>query len=170
MTSNVTTNIGSVFIAPTIAVDKSEVRKGDNLAIFGQSVASSDIIISVNSEEEFFAKTISDKDGIYLYNFDTSALELGSHGAKSRASIGNQLISSFSHLVDFKVGTQNVFAEEKKAIEKGDLNNDKRVNLVDFSIIAFWFNKPTPPATVDLNSDGKINLVDFSILAFYWTG
>ncbi len=51
-----------------------------------------------------------------------------------------------------------------------DLNNDKRVNLIDFSITAYWYKRPSPPATVDLNNDGKVNLVDFSIMAYYWTG
>ncbi|MEK9179200.1 MAG: hypothetical protein AAB893_01910, partial [Patescibacteria group bacterium] len=141
VTAGATTNVSGIFIAPTIAVDKSEVRRGDNIAIFGQSATSADIVISVNSHEEFFAKTISDKDGIYLYNFDSSVLELGSHNTKSKASIGNQLVSGFSYLVNFKVGTKNVLAQPIQSIIKGDLNNDKRVNLVDFSIAAYWYKR-----------------------------
>ncbi len=146
---------------------------GDNLAIFGQSVPQADIIISVNSEEEFFGKIVADSDGIYLYNFDTILLDYGSHTAKSKASIGNQLISGFSYLVSFKVGTKNVVNGEEKEPEillKGDPNNDGRVNLVDFSIAAYWYKKSSPPANVDLNSDGKVDLIDFSIMAYYWTG
>jgi hypothetical protein len=41
---------------------------------------------------------------------------------------------------------------------------------VDFSITAYWYGKENPPADVDFNGDGKVNLVDFSIMAFYWTG
>jgi hypothetical protein len=44
------------------------------------------------------------------------------------------------------------------------------VNLVDFSILAYWYLKPNPDPKVDLNSDGIVDLVDFSILAYYWTG
>jgi hypothetical protein len=50
------------------------------------------------------------------------------------------------------------------------MNNDKQVNLVDFSIAAYWYKRPSPPANIDLNSDGKVDLVDFSIMAYYWTG
>jgi hypothetical protein len=50
------------------------------------------------------------------------------------------------------------------------MNNDRRVNLVDFSIAAYWYKRSSPPASVDLNGDGKVDLVDFSIMAFYWTG
>ena len=170
LTSGATTKIGGIFIAPTTAVDKSEVKRGDNIAIFGQSAPQADIIISVNSEEEFFAKTVSDKDGIYLHNFDTAVLDYGVHYTKSKASIGNLEISSFSRVISFKVGTKNIMADPSKIPAKGDINNDGRVNLVDFSIAAFWYKRPSPPATVDLNSDGKVDLVDFSIMAFYWTG
>ena len=174
ITSGATTNVGGIFIAPTISVDKSEVKRGDTITIFGQSVPQADIIIAVNSEEEFFSRTISDKNGVYLYNFDTSILDYGSHSAKSKSSIGNQLVSGFSYLTNFKVGTKNVLAPlSTQAIQKGDSNNDKKVNLIDFSILAYWFNRPLTPAAialVDLNGDKKVNLVDFSIMAFYWTG
>ncbi|MEZ0208660.1 MAG: hypothetical protein ACAH17_00580, partial [Candidatus Paceibacterota bacterium] len=69
--SGATTNVGGIFITPTIATDKSEVKKGDNIVIFGQSSPTSEITLSVNSEEEHFVKKTSDKNGIYLFNFDT---------------------------------------------------------------------------------------------------
>ena len=176
VTSGVTTNVSGIFIGPTIDIDKQEVKRGDNLAIFGQSAPQADMVISVNSEEEFFGKTISDKDGIYLYNFDTSIIDYGTHNTKSKASIGNQLVSSWSYLVSFKVGTQNVaVAPVAKCPPKADLNNDCRINLVDFSIAAYWYKRPLSaifkPIEVErLNGDGKVDLVDFSIMAFYWTG
>jgi len=143
ITSGVTANVSGIFIAPTISVDKSEVKRGDTITIFGQSVPQADIIIAVNSEEEFFSKTISDKEGVYVYNFDSSLLEYGSHAAKSKASVGNQLVTGFSYLINFKVGTKNVLAEKPaQSVLKGDSNNDKRVNLIDFSILAYWFNRP----------------------------
>jgi photosystem II stability/assembly factor-like uncharacterized protein len=50
-----------------------------------------------------------------------------------------------------------------------DFNNDRRVNLVDFSILAYWYKRPSPPKHLDLNNDGKIDLVEFSTLIYYWT-
>lgn len=171
VTAGASTNVSGVFVAPTIAVDKSEVKRGDNIAIFGQSVSQADIVISVNSDEEFFSKTISDKDGIYLYNFDTAVLDYGTHNTKSKALIANQLVSNWSYLVGFKVGTKNVAAAPSaKCLAKADLNNDCKVNLIDFSISAYWYKRPSPPASSDFNGDGKIDLIDFSIMAFYWTG
>ncbi|MEK7176443.1 MAG: dockerin type I repeat-containing protein, partial [Patescibacteria group bacterium] len=152
-----------------IAVDKSEVKRGDNIAIFGQSVPNGEITVAISSEEEFFGKTAADQNGAYLYNFDTAELSMGQHFTKSKAA-RDGLISSFSKAVSFAVGTKNIAAELPKVAAKGDMNSDKRVNLVDFSIAAYWYKRPSPPATADLNGDGKVDLVDFSIMAFYWTG
>ncbi len=169
VTSGVTTKVGSIFIAPTIATDKSEVRRGDNIAIFGQSAPSSEITISVSSEEEFFIKKIADTSGGYLVNFDTSVLEAGQHQTKSKASLGGE-ITAFGKVAGFIVGTKNINDELPKNVPRGDTNGDNRVNLIDFSIAAYWYKRPNPPAGSDLNGDGKVNLVDFSIMAFNWTG
>lgn len=171
VTSNVITNITGIFVAPTIAVDKSEVRRGDNIAIFGQTTVSSDVTIQVNSEEPYFAKTKADASGVYLYNFDTAPLEYGDHSTKSKASIGNE-ISSFSSAVPFVVGTKNVaaIATIKSCTKKGDVNGDCKINLVDFSIVGYWYKRAGVPVNIDVNGDGKVTLTDFSIMAFNWTG
>lgn len=169
VTSGTATSIGGIFIAPTIAVDKKEVKKGDDIQIFGQSSPNSEITISVNSDEEFFSKIKTDKSGVYLYNFDTTPLEIGQHSTKSKSAVSGD-ISSFSKVISFTVGTKNVYNQTVETSLKGDVNSDKRVNLVDFSIAAFWYKKPFPPASVDLNKDGKVDLIDFSIMAYYWTG
>ncbi|MEK7572426.1 MAG: hypothetical protein AAB493_01025 [Patescibacteria group bacterium] len=175
ITSGVTTNIGGIFIAPTISVDKSEVKKGDNITIFGQSSAVSDIVININSEQEFFENTSSDANGVYLRNFDTSVLETGQHATKSKA-LKNGEISSFGKTISFAVGTKNVLATVvEKCPAKGDLNDDCRVNLVDFSIAAFWYKSSLSQAFIlreikHLNGDGKVDLIDFSIMAYFWTG
>jgi hypothetical protein len=167
------TDIGGIFIAPTIAVDKSEVRKGDNIAIFGQTAAKAEVTLEVNSDEPIFAKTASDKNGVYLYNLDTSVLDLGRHLAKSKSALGNSL-SPYGQAVGFKVGTENVSAASPTSFNsKADFNGDSRVNLVDFSILAYWYKRPLAAgvaAKVDLNGDGKIDIKDFSILAYWWTG
>jgi len=77
--------------------------------------------------------------------------------------------------VGFAVGTKSIFAEVGKKFLKGDLNDDNRVNLIDFSIAAYWYYRPFNQdfrlkEAERLNGDGKIDLVDFSIMAYYWTG
>ena len=164
-----TSTIGNVFIAPTLAVDKSEVKQGDALAIFGQTAPSGEVSITVNSDTPFFAKIIADKSGAYLYNLDTSDFEMGQHYTKSKTALSGS-ISSFSKSIGFLAGTKTVLAQSQIQTINSDVNGDRKVNLVDFSIAAYWYKRSSPPDSVDLNSDGVVNLVDFSIMAFYWTG
>ena len=110
---------------------------------------------------------------MYLYAFDSSVLDYGSHTAQSKAIIGNQLVSGLSPAVNFQVGTQNVAAMHTTQCGIGDLNCDGSVNLIDFSIMAYWYGRSALTGAglkADLNNDGKVNLVDFSILASHWTG
>jgi hypothetical protein len=171
LTDGATTNIGGIFITPTIGTDKTQVRKGDNIAIFGQTAGNSEVTIQVNSEHEHFAKTKADANGAYLYNFGTEPLEYGDHTTKSKSALNGE-ISTFSGVAAFQVGTQNIFTQTqvKKCTKRGDANGDCKVNLVDFSIVAFWYKRANPPANVDMNADKKVDLTDFSILAFNWTG
>lgn len=173
VTNGAVTNIGGIFIAPTIAIDKSQVKKGDNLAIFGQTSVQSDVMIQVNSDQQIFAKTKSDTNGAYLYNFDSSPLDYGNHSTKSKSSFADE-ISSYSVAVPFVVGTQNILQTltPKKCTNgsTGDANGDCKINLVDYSVVAYWYKRANPPKNVDLNGDGKVTLIDFSILAYHWTG
>ena len=170
ITEGTTVNIGNIYLSPTIDVDKDEVKKGDNLLIFGQSMPQKEVVISVHSDPEYFFKVISNTTGAYLYNLDTSILELGKHETKSKNTLENQ-VSLYATPVPFIVG-----AESKPknftacSLLRGDLNCDNHVNLIDFSIMAYWYKRTNPPQIVDLSGDGKITLTDFSILAFNWTG
>ncbi len=174
VTSGATTKVGGIFIAPTLTTDKSEVRRGDNITIFGQSKPNAEITIEVNSEEVFFNKVNADEDGVYLFNFDTSFLSMKQHSTRSKAAYKGE-ISSFSKSVSFLVGVRNVARTVGAVCGRADLNCDGRVNLVDFSITAFWHNRPLSAEFIvrereRLSDDGRVSLVDFSIIAFHWTG
>lgn len=174
ITSGATTNVSGIFLAPTIAVDKSEVKQGDDIAIFGQSTPVSDIMITVNSDVPVYVKTKADSNGIYLYNFDTTPLEYGQHLAKSKASLNGE-ISGYSRTVGFLVSNKNITTVSQTCDGKADMNSDCKVNLVDFSIAAYWYKRPLSNEfklieKAKLNGDALINLVDLSIMAYHWTG
>jgi len=174
LTTGVSTRIGGLFLAPTLAVDKKEVRQGDNIAIFGQTSPESTVTIVVSSSHEHFRQTAADDNGVFLYNFDTAPLERGSHETKAKAATEGE-ISEFGHTVAFRVGDQNIENVDFGCPARGDLNDDCRVNLVDFSIAVFWYENTLSELfrateTAKLNGDGVVDLVDFSIMAFYWTG
>ena len=54
---------------------------------------------------------------------------------------------------------------------KGDINADGKINIVDFSIMLYFWNQHNPKnPCADINQDGVVNLIDFSIMLFWWTG
>ena len=178
LTSGITTNISGIFLAPTIDVDADAVVRGDNVGILGRTVPDGEVIISVHSDPEYFIQTGADDNGAYYLAFDTSQLELGNHQTKSKTAIQNE-ISSYSSPVAFAVvSTSGEIINPGPGAGGsmlGDYNGDNRVNLIDFSIAAYWFGQSITPtfATIEKsesNGDGKIDLVDFSIIAYYWTG
>ena len=109
-----------IFIAPTLGVDKSEVKRGDDIQVFGQTVPASDITVVVNSDQEYFGKTVADKNGIYLYNFDTTFLDYGTHSAKSKAAIANELVSAYGPVREFQGrGPKHSSSDNSFFAEKG---------------------------------------------------
>jgi hypothetical protein len=171
----ITINVGNILLSPTIDVDKAEVKRGDFISIFGYSPPFADVVINVSSEEELFFRTNANKDGFYLYQLGTDILEKGDHFTKSKSILANQLVSNYSRVVSFKVSDRTIPKEAKKVCGKADLNCDGRVNLIDFSIAAYWYKRKLSPAFAliekeRLNGDGKVDLIDFSIMAYYWTG
>lgn len=144
------------------------MKQGDVIAFFGQAAANSEVTININSDNNISLKTVANSEGVYLYNFITSELEKEQHLAKARAVLDN-LLTANSRVVTFMVGDKNIQAVSASKVT-GDVNSDAKVNLVDFSIVAYWYKRPSPPNYVDLNGDKKVDLVDFSIMAFYWTG
>jgi len=64
-----------------------------------------------------------------------------------------------------------------------DLNGDGRINLIDVSILLYWWAKNVTPQALaaiglpafdfpspDINADLRVDIVDLSIILFYWTG
>jgi hypothetical protein len=108
----VTVTVTGIYLAPTIDVDKEEVRQGSPIRVFGHTSPTSTVSIMVNSENELFFETSSDADGVYAYSFVTSPLELGQHSTRSLTSKSGQ-ISKTSNSVAFKVGLQDIVKTKK---------------------------------------------------------
>lgn len=162
------TTINNVYLSPTIDVDKKQVKKGENIKIFGKSSPQVNIAVHVNSLEEKVATTTSNPLGNWDFVFNTAGMEEDFHAAKAiirLVSLQGVIESNYSRSVSFYVGN-NVPDESKCGM--ADLNCDGSVNLVDFSILLF--NWGTGDATADINKDNKVGLPDFSIMMFYWTG
>jgi len=171
VTSGTTINIGGIFLSPTVDVDKSEVKQGDPLLIFGQSIPNTSLDIIFHSDLAILKNTKTDDDGLYKYNMNTAPLVYGSHIVKSQTKVDEEVMA-VSREVPFIVGLVSKLKDDTNICGtlRGDLNCDSKVNLVDFSIMAYWYKRINPPAKIDLNRDKKVTLVDFSIMAYNWTG
>jgi hypothetical protein len=172
ISSGVTTVIDGIFIPPTITTDYEEVRRGDIITLYGKTAPEASVTLSLHSAKEIVKKFKATASGGWIYKLDTNELEKGSHTGKARSSTETD-ISLYSDPTAFIVGAVTKKRTATTSITKNtrcDLNNDKKVNLLDFSILAFWYKRTGFPVKVDLNTDNKINLTDLSILAYCWTG
>ena len=56
-------------------------------------------------------------------------------------------------------------------VARCDFNADNRCNLIDLSIMLFYYERLGPEiARYDLNISGSVDFPDVSVLMFYWTG
>ena len=167
------TVVSDIIIPPTIDIKKSSVEVGAPLEVFGQSVASSVMEVwlfpdrdggvkEAEIKKQFFN---SAKDsGLWSATLDTKNMAPGNYRVKARSNFSPIGSSDFSISLGCGIGA----AGGLTPCQRSDLNKDKKVNLVDFSIMMFHWN--TNHAIADINQDGKVNLVDFSMMLFCWTG
>jgi len=160
-----TTTVGGIFFPPTIELESNILNLGDTLNISGQTAPWSEINIQIESlERMILKKTEADDNGNWDYSFDTSELEEGSYLVKANSISTEDFISGFSNILKFILGEEII----EELCPGADLNKDGRVDLVDFSILLYWWK--TDDSCSDQNQDGIVDLQDFSIMMYYWTG
>ncbi len=169
LTNSVAVEINNVFLAPTIAIDSSTVKKGDPIGIFGTAAPNVQVNVHVHSSPEFIEKVSASSVGTWFKQFDTSFLELGDHITFSRQVKGTQ-VTDVSQSIPFVVGDKTV--KQETACGRSDLNCDKKVNITDLSMLLYHWKKRVDPLKVraDINKDKVVNATDFSILLYDWTG
>lgn len=171
ITSGILTEISGIIIPPTITTDKTEVKLGDDIKFSGKSIPNSDVSLTLFIRNGITKTVTANSSGVWSYTLATNNLDLGDYNAKARTKIGTTF-TLYSDTILFTVGTSNKMRKGTTSLARArcDLNSDGRVNLLDFSIMAFWYKRLGFPIKVDLNSDGRINLTDLSVLAYCWTG
>jgi hypothetical protein len=160
------TYLSGIRFAPTIVTDKAEVKKGGYLTVSGYALPKKDMEVSVEGKENRVFTLISSIDGSYKIVLPLLDMPNGDYGVRIKYIDDSRI----SKLVDFSIGESDIFNTDTLLNIPGDCNADRVINLVDFSVLAFWYGKNNPPACVDTSKDNKIDLVDFSIVAFWWTG
>ena len=159
-----TTTISGIFISPTIEVGPTQVEKGEIVDISGQVFPESEVNIFIASDE-IVKTTKASLKGDWIYKLDSSSLEEREHQARAKAVYSDGEQSSFSQSLSFLVVKRGALV-----CQGADLNFDKKVNLIDFSILLYyWHQKKPANICTDINQDDMVDLVDFSIMMYYWT-
>lgn len=158
-----------VIIPPTISTSTTQVGLGQSVAVFGYAAPGATILLDVPGRFAL-GSTIADGSGFYRFEV-RDTLAPGIYPFRTRAQIGaTQSLYSRPIEITYFSGTTPPGTIPPQLSGCVDYSKDGRINLVDFSILLFWFNKENPPREIDCNADNRINIKDFSILMYFWTG
>jgi cysteine-rich repeat protein len=166
VTQGAVTNINGIILPPTLKLSSQNINPGDVVLVSGQSVPNAKIELKINNDKT--ETTTAASDGTWSISVNTSGLRAAEYTLKARSITGTtlQTQSSFSTAMQLFVGVNGA------ATRPSDLNRDGKINLIDFSILIFWWGtnggNSNPPA--DINANQKVGIEDFSILLFNWTG
>ena len=169
VTGSRTSALGNVNVAPSILVTPDPVNPGETLTVSGYALPDSSITIqngriNTTATKDFFAT--SDSRGRWSTTLDTGSFTVDTYQVRAKAEQVGGESTHYSEYTFYGVG------QEADLPINSYLNRDGKVNLIDFSILLFWWNTnggdSDPPA--DINRDGNVSLTDFSILLFNWTG
>ncbi len=168
VTQGAVTSLNGILVPPTLRATNVNINPGDPVILSGQTIPNAAVEIVLNKNEKTFSTT-ADSLGNWSYNLLTGSLKADTHTLKARFISGSDALktqSPYGTTLSLNVGV------EGKPTSNSDLNRDGKVNLIDFSILIFWWGTPggnsNPPA--DINQNGRVGLEDFSILLFNWTG
>lgn len=168
VTQGAITNVTGVILPPTISVADQSLNPGDVITVSGQAAPNAIVELHVN-DSEIVETVTSNDDGQWSYQLDTSRLSVSEHILRARTVVGTPPLTTES---SFSTSLQLFVGVDGEATQPSDLNRDGFVNLIDFSILIFWWQTSggdsDPPA--DINQNGNAGLEDFSILLFNWTG
>ena len=164
--------LSNVNIMPSIVVSPDPVDPGQPLTMHGYSIPNALITIENQQDKSSITlknfTTTSGNDGKWTIPIDTNGFNAGTWKVRAKAAqqSGLKISTEWSNYTFYGVG------QTAAAPRTADLNRDGRVNLIDFSILLFWWNTDggtsDPPA--DINADGRVSLTDFSIMVYNWTG
>ncbi|MFT7506924.1 MAG: cysteine-rich repeat protein [Acidimicrobiales bacterium] len=168
VTQGAITKVAGILVPPTIVVSDSTINPGDTITFAGQAVQNTSLEVHIGDSDQVLT-TISDSGGYWNIDFDTSGLSAAEYTARARFILGSGSLtteSSFSSTLQLFLGVDG------SPTTPSDLNRDGLINLIDFSILIFWWGttggNSNPPA--DINGNDRVGLEDFSILLFNWTG
>jgi cysteine-rich repeat protein len=168
VTQGAITNIAGIFIPPTIAVLDATLNPGDTVTFTGQSAPNASIKVVIG-DGLYTLTTTSDSGGFWNVDWDTLGIPAAKYTARAQFEVGSGTLTTES---SFSSSLQIFLGVDGSPTTPSDLNRDTFINLIDFSILIFWWGTnggdSDPPA--DISANGRVGIEDFSILLFNWTG
>ncbi len=165
-----TSALSNINLSPSVKVTPDPVTPGTAVTISGYALPNSTVTIENEKEGSGASRktitTSAGSDGVWTTALPTDGFSVGTYKARARSVQAGGATTNFSNYTFYGVG------QAATRPNNADLNRDGKVNLIDFSILLFWWNTDggSSDPSADINGDGKVNLVDFSILLFSWTG
>lgn len=165
-----TSALSNINIPPSITVRPNPVDPGTPVVISGYALPSATITLENERDGSTASRqtltTTSDSNGQWSITLPTTGFSVGTYKVRARAQQAEGVSTNFSNFTFYGVGQAAVRPLN------ADLNRDGRINLIDFSILLFWWNTDggNSDPSADINGDARVNLTDFSILLFNWTG
>jgi len=165
-----TSALSNINIPPSITVTPNPVDPGTPVVISGYALPTATITLENERDGSAASRqtltATSDGNGQWSVTLPTTGFSVGTYKVRARAQQAEGVGTNFSNFTFYGVGQAAVRPLN------ADLNRDGRINLIDFSILLFWWNTDggNSDPSADINGDARVNLTDFSILLFNWTG
>jgi len=162
------TTISDLLLSPTIEISSAVVNQDDDLISWGSAIIDGDISIFTEPHLRTYYTSATEL-GNWAYTLDNIAEYIpGDYHIYSlvQNDLGSQ--SLFSNALQFTVESDisGGGGEACGDISRGDLNCDDSTNLIDFSILMYYWGSTN--TTADIVSDSIVNLYDFSVMMYYW--
>ena len=165
------TTISNIMVSPSITADRYSPTRGEKIKVYGSSVPGSLVrVVNNYASSQTLPPIKTDSRGHWEYNISTLELQPGDYSIKAISQLESLgLISPFSKDLLFNV-------QEKECLGS-DLNNDNKIDVADFSILMFYWDKSLSEmkdkpvnGCADVDGDGFIGLADFSVMMYRWNG
>jgi cysteine-rich repeat protein len=168
VTQGAITNVNGILVPPTISANNVNANPGETITFSGGTVPNTKVEVHIDGSSKVLTTTAA-ANGAWSLPFNTTGLSNAEHTARARFILGSGALttqSSFSTTLQLFIGVAGAPSRPS------DLNRDGGINLIDFSILIFWWggNGGNSDPAADISGNGRVGLEDFSILLFNWTG
>ncbi|MDD5551686.1 MAG: hypothetical protein PHI88_00790 [Candidatus Pacebacteria bacterium] len=164
LAAGTSTTVSGVFLSPTISLSTNQVYKGENITISGTTYPSSTVTTFLSPGNKLFTIKAG-INGRWSYSLNTDNFGKGTYNLIARALSPLGEYSDFSKELSF-----DIFAISERECKGADLNLDGEINIIDFSILLYFWGQRNPINNcANINDSDTVDLIDFSIMMYYWT-